>query len=100
MRWLLVKDLQILRRSPLLVALLVAYAVVIGLPVGYAISRPPAKPKVAFVNEVPKGQGTFAVGSQTLDASSYASELFKAIDPIRVRTRAQAIAKVRNGQAL
>ena len=41
MRWLLVKDLQILRRSPLLLGLLVAYAVVIGLPVGYGLGAPP-----------------------------------------------------------
>ena len=34
MRWLLIKDLQILRRSPLLVALLVIYPVVISVLIG------------------------------------------------------------------
>ena len=34
MRWLLLKDLQILRRSPLLVALLVLYPVVVSLLIG------------------------------------------------------------------
>jgi ABC-2 type transport system permease protein len=48
MRWLLVKDLQILRRSPLLVGLLVVYPVAIALMIGFALSSPPGKPKVAF----------------------------------------------------
>ena len=36
MRWLLLKDLQILRRSPLLVALLVIYPIVIAVLFGLA----------------------------------------------------------------
>ena len=90
MRWLLLKDLQILRRSPLLVALLV----------GLALSSGPEKPKVAFANLVPPGEATIDVGGQRLDATSYASELFDAVDPIRVDTREEAIEKVRNGDAL
>lgn len=100
MRWLLVKDLQILRRSPLLLALLVAYAVVIGLPVGYGISAPPSKPKVAFYNGVPASQESFDLGGREVDASQYAEELFEDIDPIRVGSREEAIAKVRDGEAL
>ena len=57
MRWLLIKDLQILRRSPLLVGLLVVYPIAIALMIGFALSSPPGKPKVAFYNEVPPGQG-------------------------------------------
>ena len=53
MRWLLLKDLQILRRSPLQALLLVAYPVLIAVLVGFAISRGPEKPRVAFLNEVP-----------------------------------------------
>ncbi len=100
MRWLLVKDLQILRRSPLLLALLVSYAVVIGLPVGYGISAPPSKPKVAFYNGVPAAKNTFDLGDRKVDASQYADELFKDIEPIRVRSREEAIAKVKDGEAL
>ncbi len=100
MRWLLRKDLQILRRSPLLLALLVAYAVVIGLPVGYGVSAPPSKPKVAFYNGVPRSANAFDLGGKKVDASKYADELFKAIDPIRVGSREAAIAKVRDGEAL
>ncbi len=100
MRWLLLKDLQILRRSPLLLALLVAYAVVIGLPVGYGISAPPSKPKVAFYNGVPASASAFDLGGRKVDASRYADELFKDIDPIRVGSREAAIAKVKDGEAL
>jgi len=39
MRWLLLKDLQILRRSPLQAFLLVAYPILIAVLVGFAISR-------------------------------------------------------------
>ncbi len=100
MRWLLVKDLQILRRSPGLLALLVAYAVVIGLPVGYGVSAPPSKPKVAFYNGVPSSANAFDLGGRKVDASRYADELFKDIDPIRVGSREEAIRKVRDGEAL
>jgi len=99
-RYLLVKDLQILRRSPLLVGLLLAYALVIGLPVGFAVSRPPQKPKVAFLNEVAPGASEFSVGGKQLDAADYAQRLFDAIDPIRVSSREQAREKVRSGEAL
>lgn len=99
MRHLLLKDLQILRRSPLVVGLLLAYALVIGLPVGFAVSRAPQKPKVALLNQVAPGSSQFNVGGRELDASDYARRLFDAIDPIRVRSRAEAVDKVRSGEA-
>jgi ABC-2 type transport system permease protein len=52
-RWLLAKDLRILRRSPMLVALLVLYPVVVATLIGFALSRGPDKPRVAFANLVP-----------------------------------------------
>src|ERR687893_1004738 len=100
MRWLLLKDLQILRRSPLLVALLVLYPLVVALLVGLALSSGPSKPKVAFANLVPLGEATIQLGGERLDATTYASELFDAVDPIRVDTREEAIAKVESGEAL
>ena len=39
MRWLLLKDLQILRRSPLQAVLLVVYPILIAVLVGFAVSR-------------------------------------------------------------
>ncbi|MEA2154264.1 MAG: type transport system permease protein, partial [Solirubrobacteraceae bacterium] len=63
MRWLLLKDLQILRRSPLLVALLFGYAGLVGAVVGIAVSRPPQKPKVALLNLVPESANQVQLGS-------------------------------------
>ena len=100
MRWLLLKDLRILRRSPLLLALLVAYPVLVALLVGVGLSSGPAKPRVAFVNLVPPAEDTIEVGGRRLDASGYAARLFEAVEPVRVRTRAEAIAKVRSGDVL
>ena len=37
MRWLLVKDLRILKRSPLLVTLLVLYPLIVALLIGVAL---------------------------------------------------------------
>ena len=59
MRWLLVKDLQILKRSPLLVALLVIYPIVLSVLIGLSLSAGPDKPKVAFVNLVPPDKNEF-----------------------------------------
>jgi ABC-type multidrug transport system permease subunit len=98
-RWLLIKDLQILKRSPLLVALLVVYPVAIALMIGFALSSPPGKPTVALYDAVPAGQGEVSIGSQHVNIAHYASQLFASIDAIRVNSRAEAIAKVRNGQA-
>ncbi len=99
MRWLFVKDLQILRRSPLLVGLLIVYPVVIALMIGFALSSPPGKPKVAFYSEVPRGKGNIQLGSQHINVSGYASQLFQSIQPIPVNSRDEAIAKVKSGQA-
>jgi ABC-type multidrug transport system permease subunit len=99
-RWLLLKDLQILRRSPLLVGLLIVYPIVISLLVGLALDRPPQKPKVAFANLVPEGKSEFSIGGRKLDVADYAPRLFEAIDPVRVRTREEAIEKVRDGEVL
>ncbi|MGI8427984.1 MAG: ABC transporter permease [Solirubrobacteraceae bacterium] len=100
MRWLLVKDLQILRRSPLLVGLLVVYPIAISLMIGFALSSPPGRPKVAFYTAVAPGRGKIGLGRQQINVSDYANRLFQSVAPIRVHSRAEAIAKVRDGQAL
>jgi ABC-2 type transport system permease protein len=99
-RWLLQKDVRILRRSPLLVALLVIYPVVVALLIGLALSRGPDKPRVAFVNEVPVGQSTIDLSGEKIDLSRYATRLFQSIDPVRVSSRREAIDKVKSGDAL
>ena len=100
MRWLLIKDLQILRRSPLLCGLLVVYPIAIALMIGAALSRPPSKPTVAFYNAVPAGHGTIAIGSQHLDIAGYASQLLGSVHALRARSAAEAVGDVRRGRAL
>jgi ABC-2 type transport system permease protein len=98
-RWLLGKDLLILRRSRLLVALLVVYPVAIALLIGFAISRSPSRPRVAIVNETPPGE-TLKVGNQRVLVSEYASRLFDQVQAVDVATRAQAVEKVDSGTVL
>ena len=100
MRWLLVKDLKILKRSPLLVALLVIYPIVISVLIGLALSKGPDKPRVAFVNEVPPATNVIQLGSEKIDTSKYGQQLFNAIDPVRVNSEEEAIAKVRSGDVI
>lgn len=99
MRWLLKKDLLILSRSRLLVALLVIYPVAIALLIGLAISRSPSRPRVAIVDQTPPGQ-TVQVGGQRVGVSQYADELFSQVQPVRAHSRAEAIEKVKSGDVL
>jgi hypothetical protein len=100
MRWLLIKDLQILKRSPLLVALLVIYPIVISVLIGLALSKGPDKPRVAFVNQVPEAANVIQLGGESIDTSKYGQQLFDAIDPVRVDSEAEAIEKVKSGEVL
>src|SRR5213080_4090843 len=68
-RWLLLKDLQILRRSPLLVTLLVLYPILIAALVGFAVTSGPSKPRVAILNEVPPSANTIDLGGQRVNVS-------------------------------
>jgi ABC-type multidrug transport system permease subunit len=98
-RWLLIKDLRILQRSPLLVALLVIYPVVIAVLIGFALSRGPDKPEVAFYNGLSEG-ATVELGGEQIDLTRQGSRLFEEIEPVRVDSRADAIKKVREGDVL
>jgi ABC-type multidrug transport system permease subunit len=100
MRWLLVKDLRILRRSPLLVSLLVIYPIVIAVLIGFALSRGPDKPEVALYNGL-EGQPTeVELGGEQIDLAQEGQRLFDAIDPVRVDSREEAIKKVEDGDVL
>ena len=100
MRWLLLKDLQILRRSPLLVALLILYPVIIAVLIGFALSRGPDKPKVAFYNGLAGQSAVVELGGDRIDLAKQGQRLFDAIDPVRVDSREAAIQKVRDGDVL
>jgi ABC-type multidrug transport system permease subunit len=99
-RWLLIKDLRILRRSPLLVSLLVLYPIVVAVLIGFALSRGPDKPEVAFYNGL-EGQPTqVELGGEQIDLAREGRRLFDAIDPVRVESREEAIQKVEDGDVL
>lgn len=100
MRWLLLKDLRILRRSPLLVGLLIVYPIAIALLIGFALSRGPDKPTIALYNEIPADQRSFEVAGDSLNASEYLPELLESVDVVRVGSRGEAERLVRDGKAL
>ncbi|MGH2924025.1 MAG: ABC transporter permease [Solirubrobacterales bacterium] len=99
MRWLLLKDLQILRRSPLLTALLVLYPIVLAVLIGFAVSRGPDKPEVAFLNEVAGDEG-LELGEGGFSQSQAFSELCDRVECETVGSRDEAVAKVRDGEVL
>jgi ABC-2 type transport system permease protein len=99
-RFLLLKDLRILRRSPLLVGLLVAYPVLIALLIGLALSKGPGKPRVAIYNQLPLTGGELSIGGTRVDPRDYANRLLQSIEPVNVSSRAAAERKVRDGDAL
>jgi ABC-2 type transport system permease protein len=98
-RWLLLKDLQILRRSPLQAVLLVAYPVLIAVLVGFAISRSPDKPRVAFLNEVPSN-ARVSVGTSELPKIGVSDRICERVECVHVKSRAQAVDEVRSGDVL
>jgi len=98
-RWLLLKDLQILRRSPLQAFLLVAYPVLIAILVGFAISGGPQTPRVAFLNEVPAGTRV-SVGGRQLPAAGVSDRICARVECVHVKDRAEAIDEVHSGDVL
>ncbi len=99
MRWLLGKDLLILGRSRLLVALLIAYPVAIALLIGFAISASPSKPRVAIVDQTPPGE-TITLGDTRIGLAEYTNKLFNQVHVVRAPTRAAAAGKVASGDVL
>jgi ABC-2 type transport system permease protein len=99
MRWLLLKDLQILRRSPLQAVLLVAYPILIAILVGFAISRSPEKPRVALLNEVPSS-ARVSVGESRLRKIGVEERICGRVECVHVEDRAEAADEVRSGDVL
>jgi ABC-type transport system involved in cytochrome c biogenesis permease component len=99
MRWMLKKDLLILARSRVLVAVLVLYPVAVALLIGLAISRAPSKPKVAIVNLSPPS-ATVELGGTRLNVAHYYSQLLGQVQPVPAATRAEAVQAVKSGKAL
>jgi len=100
-RWLLLKDLQILRRSPLQAVLLIAWPLLIAVLVGFAISRDPEKPRIAFLNEVP-ADTRINVGNSgaQLPATGVSDRICARVECVAVEDRAEAVDKVESGDVL
>jgi ABC-2 type transport system permease protein len=98
-RWLLLKDLQILRRSPLQAVLLVAYPVLIAVLVGLAVSRGPEKPRVALLNEVPTG-ARVSLSGRKLPSANVQRRICEKVECVRVHSRDEAVNKVESGEVL
>ena len=99
MRWLLLKDLQIMRRSPLVTALLVLYPIAIAVLIGFALSGGPDKPRVAFLNEVPPDT-PLQIGGTDFDLVGAKSELCERIECVPVSSEEEAREKVESGDVL
>ena len=99
MRWLFVKDLQILRRSPLISALLVLYPVAIAVLIGLSLSGGPSDPRVAFLNQIPEGEDV-AVGGSEIDPVSARSQFCDRVECVDVDSVDEAVAKVEDGDVL
>ena len=91
MRWLFIKDLQILKRSPLLTALLILYPIVLAVLIGLAISRSPDKPEVAFLNQIPADEGLELGNESSFDQDEAFRRICSRLDCVPVDTREEAI---------
>jgi ABC-2 type transport system permease protein len=100
MRWLLVKDLQLLRRSPLVTALLIIYPIVLAVLIGLAISRSPEKPRVAFLNQIPASAGLSLGETGGFSQEEARRRLCARIECVTASSRADVEEKVKDGEVL
>jgi ABC-type multidrug transport system permease subunit len=100
MRWLFVKDLQLLRRSPLVTALLIIYPIVLAVLIGLAISRSPEKPRVAFLNQIPASAGLNLGETGGFSQDEARRRLCERIECVPASSRADVVEKVKDGEVL
>src|SRR5262245_48744397 len=102
MRWLLLKDLQILKRSPLLTAVLVIYPIVLAVLIGFAVSRGPEKPRIAFVNEISNEQSAegLDLGEGGFSREQAFNQLCERVECVDADNKEDAIQKVEDGDVL
>lgn len=100
LRVLLAKDLVLLRRTPSIAILLALYPALVAVLIGLAVGRPPAKPRVAIVNQVPADERVLQVGGEKFDLDKLIQSLYKNVDGYNVKDRAAAVEEVRSGDAV
>src|SRR4051812_16552011 len=80
--------------------MLVLYPILLAALVGFAVTSGPSKPRVALLNEVPTSQNRIDLGGENVNLAEEAKPLFDALTVVRVKTEAEAIAKVKSGDVL
>jgi len=100
MRWLLLKDLLILRRSPLVTSLLILYPVLIAVLIGFALSREGGEPRIAFLNEVPADERLTLGDEGQVTNIAAEEELCSRVECVGVSSREEALQKVEDGEVL
>ena len=82
-------------------ALLIAYPVVIGILIGFALSGDEGKPRVAFLNEVTEGE-SFDLGSRRgrVRRDRGARQLCDRVECVDVESREEAEQMVSDGEVL
>lgn len=96
-RSLLVKDLQILRRSPLQLTLLVLYPIVIALLVGFAMTGGTEQTRVALFNAMPAGE-ELGFGGEQVDGNEIRDQLCDRVDCVEAESTADATSLVESGE--
>ncbi len=100
LRYLLGKDLRLLRRTPSIIVLLALYPALVAVLVGLAVGRPPTKPRVAIVNQVPANERDLRIGGKTFDLDKLTRALYDNVDGYDVKDRKTALQEVQSGDAV
>lgn len=100
LRYMLGKDLRLLRRTPSIIVLLALYPALVAVLVGLAVGRPPTKPRVAIVNQVPATERTLHIGGKNFDLDKLTKALYENVDGYNVDSPAQALEDVKSGDAV
>ncbi|MFT4048526.1 MAG: ABC transporter permease [Solirubrobacterales bacterium] len=100
LRYMLGKDLRLLRRTPTIVVLLALYPALVAVLVGLAVGRPPTKPRVAIVNQVPANERTLHIGGKDFNLDKLTKALYDNVDGYDVATPGEALQDVRSGDAV
>jgi ABC-2 type transport system permease protein len=97
---LLGKDLRLLVRTPSVTVLLALYPALVAVLIGLAVGRPPTKPRVAIVNQVPPAQRVLHIGGKNFDLDKLTKALYANVDGYDVATPKEALDEVRSGDAV
>lgn len=98
--YLLGKDLRLLGRTPSIIILLALYPALVAVLVGLAVGRPPTKPRVAIVNQVPPTERTLRIGGKNFDLDKLTRALYDNVDGYNVDSPEAALEDVKSGDAV